>query len=65
MMDAVLSGSEPSPKVDLDLLSNFSNFDFEIAHEDQGKNDSRKVMHSNLAALDKLKRQGLTGKKTR
>ena len=56
MMDAVLSGSELSPKVDLDLLSNFSNFDFEIAHEDQGKNDSRKVMHSNLVALDKLKR---------
>ena len=55
MMDAVLSGSEISNKVDLDLLSNFSNFDFEIAHEDQGNNDPRIVMHSNLAALDKLK----------
>jgi hypothetical protein len=58
MMDEVLSGSERSQKVDLDLLSNFSNFDFEIAHEDQGNNDSRKVMHQNLAALDKLKLQG-------
>ena len=55
MLGAVLSGSEQSPRVDLDLLSNFSNFDFEIANEDLGHNQSRKMMHQNLAALEKLK----------
>ncbi len=55
MMEVVLSGSEKSQKFDLDLLSNFSNFDFEIANEDLGHNQSQKIMHPILAALEKLK----------
>lgn len=39
----------------LDILSNFSNFEFEIAHEAQDHNHARKVSNPNLAALDKLK----------
>jgi|LauGreDrversion4_2_1035121.scaffolds.fasta_scaffold140829_1 hypothetical protein len=62
MIEAFFSGSEQSQKLDLDLLSNFSNFDFEIANEDLGHNQSRKLTHQNLAALEKLKHENLDSK---
>jgi len=38
MIEVILSASEQSRRVDLDLLSNFSNFDFDVANEEPGSN---------------------------